>query len=120
MVADEGGADEELALRGVVRALSADALDEREILELLGRFKDNLERWGRQARLEVLSSRFGLDRVAAESAFTLSATLLVADHLVSEREKKTLVELAEALGISKSRAIQLSEGLLRTPNSERV
>jgi hypothetical protein len=112
MVANGGGAKEELALRGVVRALSADALDDSQISQLFQDFKEKLERSGRAARLADLSSRFGLDRVAAESAFTLAATLLVADNQVTEHEKETLANLAVELGIGKGRAAYLSQGLL--------
>lgn len=95
-------------LRGVTRTLGGAVLSSDAAERLLIAFDANLEAEGVEGRLEALASVLMADRRDAESAFTLTATMALADNDVDTPEHAMLAQLADMLGISKVRARELT------------
>lgn len=94
-------------LRGVIRTLGGSALVDSAVEPLLSAFDANLEAAGAEARLETVASVLTADRLDAEAAFTLTATMALADDDVDAPEHAVLTQLSEMLGISAKRASEL-------------
>lgn len=109
MVADgKCEARERQLLRGVVRTLGGPDLVGAAVEPLLTAFDANLETAGAEGRLETVASALTADRLDAEAAFTLTATMALADGDVDAPEHAVLDQLAEMLGISSNRARELA------------
>jgi DnaJ-domain-containing protein 1 len=109
MVAD-GKCDERerQLLRGVTRTLGGADLSNASVDRLLTAFDAHMIAEGVHSRLETVASVLCADRLDAEAAFTLTATMALADGDVDVPEHTVLSELAELLGISASRARELA------------
>lgn len=94
-------------LRGAVRTLTGGDLPRPTVERLLAEFEDHLQAEGATGRLETLASFLSADRLDAEFAFTLTATMAVADGDVEDREHAVSSQLADILGISAARAREL-------------
>lgn len=94
-------------LRGVTRTLGGADLPCATIERLLTVFDAHVEQEGVESRLEAVARGLAADRLDAESAFTLTATMALADDDVGAHEHAVLDHLAEMLGISASRAHEL-------------
>lgn len=103
------GVDERQVLRGVARTLSDGALSSAQIDELMTQFDALLEEQGPEERMYVVTETLSADRVVAESAYTLAATMMLADDEATTEELSLLNNLAHHLGISKQRAAELVE-----------
>lgn len=110
MVAD-GKCDERerQLLRGVTRTLGGADLSSAAVERLLTDFDAHLETEGAAGRLETVASLLCGDRLDAETAFTLTATMALADGDVDIPEHTVLAQLAEVLGLSAARARELAE-----------
>lgn len=94
-------------LRGVTRTLGGADLPPATVRRLLATFDDNLAAEGTEGRLETVANSLIADRLDAETAFTLTATMALADCDVDVPELGLLSHLAEVLGISTKRAHEL-------------
>jgi uncharacterized tellurite resistance protein B-like protein len=94
-------------LRGAVRTLMGGDLPRPTVERLLADFDAHLHAEGATGRLESIASALSADRLDAEFAFTLTATMAVADGDVEDREHAVSSHLAEVLGISAGRAREL-------------
>jgi hypothetical protein len=101
-----GGTVEDAVLRGAARTLGSD-LKDAHISALLSRFREQLREHGLAERLAIVAESLALDRVGAESAYALAATMAIANGEVHEREREFLADVASQLGISKKRASEL-------------
>lgn len=106
--AGELGHEEEAVLRGVARTLNRD-LKDNQISALFERFGDRLNWEGLDERMSAVTSALSLDKVTAESAYTLAATMAWANGEVSPRERELLEEVAASLGLSQKRASEISD-----------
>lgn len=104
----EVGHEEEAVLRGVARTLNGDLRD-GQISLLLERFGERLRREGLDERVNSVTLELSADKVTAESAYTLAATLAWADGEVSPSELEILAAVASNLGLSSKRARELGE-----------
>jgi tellurite resistance protein len=109
MMVTDGKCDERerQLLQGVTQTLGGSELPCGAAMHLLTVFDANLEAEGVDGRLETVSSVLCADRLDAEAAFTLTATMAVADGEVEAPEHEVLARLAEMLGISAKRAREL-------------
>jgi tellurite resistance protein len=105
--AGEVGESEEAAIRGVAKTLNSHLEDEHLTL-LLRRFDESLSQQGLEERLSEVTTSIAVDKVSAESAYTLAAAVAVANGTVSAQEQDLLREVAALLGISPRRALELS------------
>jgi tellurite resistance protein len=103
----EVGEPEEAAIRGVARTLNGD-LEDAEIHLLFKSFGEALLLEGLEERVSAVTMALSVDRVSAESAYTLAATVAVANGEVSQGERELLSDIAVQLGISPKRARELS------------
>ncbi len=94
-------------LRGVTRTLGGSDLPRATVEHLLTVFDAHVEQEGVESRLETVASGLSADRLDAETAFTLTATMALADDDVGAPEHAVLDHLAEMLGISANRAHEL-------------
>jgi uncharacterized tellurite resistance protein B-like protein len=105
MVADdESHAREQEVLRGAIRALTDGALRTSAIDALLATFEGAVRAHGREQRLAQVAGQLAADRAEAETAFMLAAVMAIADDERAGKERDTLHELRELLGISSTRA----------------
>lgn len=111
MMQEDGvcGVRERQVLRGVARTLSGGALSISQIDELIDQFDALVQEYGREERLYDVTEALGADRVVAESAYTLAATMMIADDRASSEEGSMLANVARQLGISERRAAELSQ-----------
>lgn len=100
------GQGEEAVLRGVARTLNSD-LEDHQLTSLFERYAERLRRAGLDERIYSVTEALSLDKVTAESAYTLAATLAWANDDVSSEEEELLGDIAEKLGISGRRASEL-------------
>jgi len=109
MMLTDGTCDtnERQLLQGAARTLGGEDLSYATIETLLTTFDANLETEGLESRLEAVASLLCADRLDAEAAFTLTATMAMADGTVDVQEHAVLRELAQVLGISNRRARDL-------------
>lgn len=109
MMISDGTCDtsERQLLQGAARTLGGADLSFATIETLLTAFDANLAAEGPEARLEAIASLLCADRLDAEAAFTLTATMATADGTVDVQEHAVLRELAQVLGISNQRAREL-------------
>jgi uncharacterized tellurite resistance protein B-like protein len=103
------GIRERQVLRGVARTLSDGALTNTQIDELIAKFDELLLEYGPEERIFDVTEALSVDRVVAESAYTLAATMTLADDQLVITEAALLDSIAQLLGISKRRAAELSE-----------
>jgi uncharacterized tellurite resistance protein B-like protein len=110
MMESEGhcGVHERHVLRGVARTLSDGALSGPQIDELISQFAILSIQYGRQERMYDVTDVLRADKVVAEAAFTLAATIMIADDNVNQAELSMLANVAQHLGISKQRAAELA------------
>lgn len=108
----EIGPEEDAVLRGVARTLNQD-LKDTQISALLDRFGERLRREGLDERMSSVTMALSSDKVTAESAYTLAATMAWANGDVSPRELELLDEVASNLGLSRKRASELDDLRLR-------
>src|SRR5690606_23469240 len=100
------GQGEEAMLRGVARTLNSD-LEDHQLTKLFERYAERLRRDGLDERIHSVTEALSLDKVTAESAYTLAATLAWANDDVSREEEELLKDIAEKLRISGRRASEL-------------
>lgn len=103
------GVNERQVLRGVARTLSDGALTSAQIDELVTQFDALLEEEGPEERMYAVTETLSADRVVAESAYTLAATMMLADDEATPEELTLLTSLAHHLGLSTQRASELVE-----------
>ncbi len=111
MAADGRVADAEVdALRGAVRRLTGDLLQDGTVRVMLERFQARLDEEGHAARLADLASQLtGVEE--AEGAFALAAAVALADDRVAPEESALMRELAGAFSISEERVRAILEQL---------
>lgn len=110
MVADgERGTEERQLLSGVARTLIGTPLQAACLDDLLTAFDERVEDEGVEGRVESVAVTLTADRLDAEAAFTLTATMALADGHVGSREFAVLRHLSEVLGIPTARAGELVE-----------
>lgn len=102
------GVDERQVLRGVARTLSGGALSTTQIDELIAQLDVLLDKYGPEERLFDVTEVLSADKVVAESAYTLAATMMYADDHPTKVEASLLEHIAQLLGISKQRASALA------------
>lgn len=100
------GQGEEAVLRGVARTLNSE-LEDHQLTLLFERYAERLRRFGLDERIHTVTEALSLDKVTAESAYTLAATMAWANDDVSSEEEELLGDIAEKLGISGRRASEL-------------
>ena len=110
MVSDGRTEPEELeALTGALRVLCDGQLDDIELKEMINGFVDTTD--DLEDRISTLGAYLGREREDREMAFTLAATVAMADDNVAQLESTVLELVATYFGISGKRATQLLEGL---------
>ncbi len=103
----ECGVHERQVLRGVARTLSDGALSSVQIDELIAQFDTLAHEYGREERLFDVTEALRADKVVSESAYTLAATMMLADDQATPAELTMLANVARELGLSKARALEL-------------
>lgn len=121
MIADgECGSDERQLLCGVARTLIGAPLPAACLESLLTAFDAHVADEGVEGRVESVAVTLTADRLDAEAAFTLTATMALADGQVGSHEFAVLRHLSEVLGIPAARAGELVEHCpvkARTPHA---
>jgi tellurite resistance protein len=103
MAADAMVAESEMsAIRGAIRGMSGDLLNDGTIQVMIETFALRLRDQGPTVRLEQVATALRSDQNDAESAFCLAAALALADNSVVDSESRVLDELASVLGFSES------------------
>lgn len=104
----ECGVHERHVLHGVARTLSGGELSAAQIDGLITQFDGLTREYGREERLFDVTEALRADKVVAESAYTLAATMMLADNQATAEELVMLASVAQELGISKARALELA------------
>lgn len=103
IAADEQIMDTEVAaLRGAIRGLTGDALNDGIIDVMLEAYALRLRDEGRDQRLRAVAHSIS-DPVEAESALSLAAAVALADDDVTESESAVVTLLADAFGFDDAR-----------------
>jgi DnaJ-domain-containing protein 1 len=100
-------------LRGTLRLLTAGELGGSALDAMLKEFAANLQRDGRELRLDRVASEIYGDRDDVELAISLVSAAALANGCIEPAEDEVIVELAERLGLSKARLSALCSGELR-------
>jgi tellurite resistance protein len=104
MAADEQTlAAEKDAIRGAIRELTDDALQDGTIDVLLERYGESLAKHGREARLKEIALSLTDIPDDAETAFTLAAAVALADEHVAREERAFVEQLAQWFAITPER-----------------
>jgi tellurite resistance protein len=113
MMAADGRLDpeERLAVRGAIRGLTGDVLQDGTIDVMLENYQAQLVREGRPSRLHHVASSLAPNAEDAEGAFALAAAVALADDQVATAELELIDQLAEWFGISPARAASLLDQL---------
>lgn len=103
--------DEADAIRGAIRGLSGDQLQDGTIDVMLENFQAQLTNEGREERLKKIAQTLGTSSEDAEGAFALAAAVALADERVDPAETDLVVRLAQWFGISEGRAATILDQL---------
>jgi tellurite resistance protein len=106
MMAADGklGAEERIAIRGAIRGLTGDALQDGVIDVMLENYQTQLVRDGREGCLKRIVNTLGQSSENAEGAFALAAAVALVDQQLEPTETELIHQLAQWFGISPSRA----------------
>jgi tellurite resistance protein len=106
MMAADGklSAEERVAIRGAIRGLTGDALQDGIIDVMLENYQTQLVRDGREGCLKRIVSILGQSSEDAEGAFALAAAVALVDRRVDATETELIHQLAQWFGISATRA----------------
>ena len=108
MIADGDQDDDEKAvIRGAMRTLAGDLLDDASFDGLLAACGERLQEQGVEARLQAIGQRICADRVERETGFSLAAAVALADQQVAAEETELLTSIAEWYGVSSRRSHEL-------------
>lgn len=109
MVNADGVCDESehRALRGAVRTLTADALDDRTIDSLFATFGDSLVRDGIDGRVAYVAGQIAADRVDRQVTLELAAAAILSDGPATPVERNALERLAEEVGADPDAALAM-------------
>jgi tellurite resistance protein len=99
------------AIRGAVRGLTADLLQDGTIDVMLENYQAGLERDGRDRRLEQIAKALARSPDDAQGAFALAAAVALADDELATAESAFIAQLAEWFAISKRRAKEILDQL---------
>ena len=103
--------EERDVLKGALRNLSGDTLRSDHIEKLLEESARQVEKDGREARMQGVIGELSGDEARCEVAFVLAAAIAFADNAIADEENETLNQLAEGLGIDEARASQLLDSV---------
>lgn len=95
--------DERHAIRGAIRGLTDNLLQDGTIKVMLESYQAALDAEGREARLKAIASCFD-EPSDAEGAFALAAAVALADDQVAEEERAFIKEMADWFGITPDRS----------------
>ena len=101
---DEG---EKAVIRGAMRTLTRDLLDEADLQELINSFAERLQQQGFEARLQAIGNHICAERSDREIGFTLAAAVALADDKVVAEESSLLASIAEWFGLSSRRSREI-------------
>ncbi len=109
MVNADGGCDESerRALRGAVRTLTADAVDDVTIDAMLKSFDESLERDGIEARISSVAAQIAADHADSEVTVDLAAAAILANGEATDPERSALELLAEEVGEDPDAAVAM-------------
>lgn len=104
IAADEQVMDTELAaLRGAIRGLTGDALNDEIVQVMMENFAVRLRDDGRSARLAAVAASMK-EREEAINTFSLCAAVALADEKIDDAESALIQELREVFGLSQADA----------------
>src|SRR5690606_22129145 len=96
--------DTELAaLRGAIRGLTGDALNDEIVQVMMENFAVRLRDDGRSARLAAVAASMK-EREEAINTFSLCAAVALADEKIDDAESALIQELREVFGLSQADA----------------
>jgi tellurite resistance protein len=106
MMAADGklNVEERVAIRGAIRGLTNDALQDGIVDVMLENYQTQLVRDGREGRLKTIVSVLGQSSEDAEGAFALAAAIAVVDERLDATETELIHQLAQWFGITAVRA----------------
>jgi tellurite resistance protein len=106
MMAADGklNAEERIAIRGAIRGLTGDVLQDGVVDVMLENYQTQLVRDGREGRLKRIVSVLGQNTEDAEGAFALAAAVALVDRQLDATESELIHQLSQWFGISASRA----------------
>jgi tellurite resistance protein len=106
MMAADGKLDpeERVAIRGAIRGLTGDALQDGIIDVMLENYQAQLVSEGREGRLKRIVSILGQNSEDAEGAFALAAAVALVDQKYDATEAELIQQLAQWFSISPTRA----------------
>jgi tellurite resistance protein len=109
MVSADGLCDERehRALRGAIRTLTNDSLDDTTIDLMLASFGDALGREGLEGRIAYVASQIAADPADREVTVELAAATILADGEASDPERAALELLAEEVGADPDAAVAI-------------
>lgn len=99
------------AVRGAIRGLTGDILQNGTIDVLLEGFEKKAAKEGREARLRAVGEALADQPSDAEGAFALAAAVALADDDVAEEERALVNQLAVWFGIPPDRAAGILDQL---------
>jgi tellurite resistance protein len=89
-----------------IESLTNDRIADDKLDALLARFKADLDREGRDARLSSVKQRLP-DTAARKVALSLAIQVTAADGIIRTTERELILETADALGIDRDTAADL-------------
>lgn len=103
--------NEQEVIRDALEVLTRGVLQETELKQILRRCEVLVREQGVEARLQAVGSRLSVDRLDREMAFSLAATVALADRRLAGEESTLLASVGEWYGISALRRAQLLQQL---------
>jgi tellurite resistance protein len=102
---------ERAAINGAIAILTQGVLDEASVVGLLEQCEKRAAIQGVEPMLQAIGARLSADRADAETAFSLSAAVALADQTVDQHEHALIEKLVEWFGLSEKRAMALISDL---------
>ena len=101
---------EQQHFRKSIESLTNDRVAGDDLDTLLKRFKSDLEKEGRDARLKAVKERLP-DEGARKVALSLAIQVTAADGIIRTSERELILEVADALDIDRNQAADLVKEL---------